>query len=496
MNRLLFLFLFIYLSSIGIIFSQENRTKLTSISIQSKEVSLEEWNNLIIKQKEIITFYFTVAQNKIASDEILFRIFLNGKLVNLEDPHGKSISFSNLEEGNYILKIQGYAEDGWESIPVVTQFTVNNSQSTASQSIVEKKLDSYKQILTYAVIIFATIIFFSTVILSIKKISKRKRMPSKKDDESKFDFSERQNNNTNRQDSHLIEKVRNLVEANTRLKTEFKKLDDHKDFLKEQIKELKSYVINLENSNAQLIDQKDKLTESKRRLEELQEQKEKLFAIAVHDIKNPASAIKGYVELLEGYDLNAVEQQEIMQYLASTSVRIVQLAQQMSVVIGKKEPEPELILVKSSIKTVIDNVCNQNTAYAKRKNIKLVNNASQHCPELSFDIEKIYEVIDNLVNNAIKFSKPNAVVQVRSYFNDKKVFVEVVDNGIGLPEDDIPKLFTKGAKLSAKPTHGEESSGLGLWIVKNIIEDHGGSVWAKSKLGIGSSFTFELPIKK
>jgi len=112
------------------------------------------------------------------------------------------------------------------------------------------------------------------------------------------------------------------------------------------------------------------------------------------------------------------------------------------------------------------------------------------------DVQKIDEVLDNLISNALKFSHEKGTVRIRTHKQDSNILIEISDNGLGLSEEDIKEAFQRGAKLSAKPTQGEPSSGLGLWIVKKLIEAHKGRVWVKSTLGKGSTFSISLPIVK
>jgi signal transduction histidine kinase len=185
-----------------------------------------------------------------------------------------------------------------------------------------------------------------------------------------------------------------------------------------------------------------------------------------------------------------------MASLVASSEDIVKLSQDMCVIIAKAMPEPKLKLQSASLKELVDDVCNQNASYAKAKKVKFYNKNANELPEVKMDSEKIEEALDNLVNNAIKYAPPETIVEVRTYVKDlnkKTVVVEVKDNGVGLSEDDLKRSFQKGSVLSAKPTGLEQSSGLGLWIVKKIIEEHGGKVWVESKQGVGSTFAFELP---
>ena len=117
-------------------------------------------------------------------------------------------------------------------------------------------------------------------------------------------------------------------------------------------------------------------------------------------------------------------------------------------------------------------------------------------PFAQFDAQKISEVIDNLVSNAIKFTPKNGAIRIKSSLVEESIIIEISDNGLGLSEDDIKKAFKRGSKLSARPTAGESSTGLGLWIVKKLVEAHDGKVWVRSAVGKGSTFAFSIPVKQ
>jgi signal transduction histidine kinase len=286
--------------------------------------------------------------------------------------------------------------------------------------------------------------------------------------------------------------------AHKKILEEFKKQTEEIEYLKQQIKDLNTDIQSLENANLKLVEQKEKLSESKRKLELLQSQKEELFTMAVHDIKNPASAIRGYIELLNSYDLNATEQHDIMTSLVETSESIVQMSQSMCTLITKNMPEPKFKITPGSLVNIIESVCVQNGSYAKSKKVRLENKGLKSLPEIKMDSEKIEEALDNLVNNAIKYAPPETRIEIHSMIregNKKYIAVEVKDNGVGLSEEDLKKSFQKGIMLTPKPTGLEQSSGLGLWIVKKIIEEHDGRVYVNSKEGVGSTFGFELPLE-
>ena len=100
------------------------------------------------------------------------------------------------------------------------------------------------------------------------------------------------------------------------------------------------------------------------------------------------------------------------------------------------------------------------------------------------------------MSNAVKFSYPQTVVTIRAQTADDEVVVSVIDQGQGIPEEEIPTLFNPFTKTSVRATAGEKSTGLGLAIVKKMVEAHGGRIWVESKVGEGSTFHFTLPLRK
>lgn len=115
-------------------------------------------------------------------------------------------------------------------------------------------------------------------------------------------------------------------------------------------------------------------------------------------------------------------------------------------------------------------------------------------PEVAIDRGKIEQVLNNLIGNAVKFSHPGRAVHVSITAADGIATVAVRDQGQGMPEADLSKLFKPFSKTSVQSTGGEQSTGLGLAIVRNIVEGHGGRIWVESEVGRGSTFSFTLPL--
>ena len=273
--------------------------------------------------------------------------------------------------------------------------------------------------------------------------------------------------------------------------------------LKAEIAALRGQIGNLQSRGEELYRQNKVLEENivrindkRRDLEELHAQKDELFAMVIHDIKNPAAVVKGLVEVLNSYDLNAAEQQDVMNDLMETSKKIISLSQEVCKVMALESGQIRLNYEPADITEIVADVCRRNEGVAKGKSIGIFTDYAPGLPAIDLDVQRIEEVIDNLVSNAVKFSNNGSSIRVRVKREGESVTVEVSDNGLGMTEEDIKRAFNRGMKLSARPTAGESSSGLGLWIVKRLVEDHKGRVWVRSALGRGSTFAFQIPIAK
>lgn len=436
-------------------------TQTINVYLNNQLLTQEEILKLDIKRSDRIKIEFS-------SDSLIsnYNIFLNGKDITSSQKANTYAELTSLPAGSYIVKLIGKYKDKTDTPPYVIRFSV-------SEETVEKAKPATGVFLDPVTLIIIIICISQTIIIFI--LYRRKNKTVKIKDDSK--------------EKEILE-LKSLLDRN---KKNISAMEQEKSTLKNQVSELSSTIKELETTNDELLYQKEKLQQKKAELEELQRQKDELFAMAVHDIKNPVSVIRSLIQLLESYDLTATEQQEIMQTLVDSSENIMKLTREMTEVIKKQKTDNYLEIEPTSLKDIIDTVVNLNLSYAKKKGIKIVNRSSNSLPEMSIDKLKIQEVLDNLVNNAIKYGPENTIVEIKAYFSDTKVTVEVADNGVGLSEHDLMLLFSKGVTLSAQPTGGEHSSGLGLWISKRIIDEHKGKIWVKSKLGSGSTFGFDLP---
>ncbi len=154
------------------------------------------------------------------------------------------------------------------------------------------------------------------------------------------------------------------------------------------------------------------------------------------------------------------------------------------------------ILLKSlNLLEIVQNLQSEYSNKAKAKNITL-QLQSQEKPYTAFvDERSLFQVLDNLISNAIKYSPHGKHIYIRLIENTNVVRCEIEDEGPGLSESDQQKMFGKFARLTPQPTGEEFSTGLGLFIVKKLVDTMNGKVWCKSKLGQGTTFIVEFPSK-
>lgn len=221
-------------------------------------------------------------------------------------------------------------------------------------------------------------------------------------------------------------------------------------------------------------------------------EKDKLLCIIGHDLRNPFFSIIGYMELLEDEFKNTQnsEHLENIRYLLNVSRNTHNLLENL---LHWAIKETQIFEVKSEVidlNQLVDTAISMVSAQADYKEVKL----EKICPEHVFvnaDRNMILTVIRNLVSNAIKFSDKNSKIEIKVSTKSGEVVTSVRDFGVGMEKATLAKLFSKSSEQQAG-TMGEIGTGLGLVLCQEIVEKHEGEIWAESKPGEGSSFSFSL----
>ncbi len=261
----------------------------------------------------------------------------------------------------------------------------------------------------------------------------------------------------------------------------------------------------LEDQSTEIEMTNTTLQEQNRELEALNTEKTELMGIVAHDLKNPIGAVRGLAELVESDAVEGNDLHEAVKQIILTSDRMLALVTNILDSNRLELGGMKFSIVEFDILPVVEATCWQYTQAAEAKKITI-----HFLPEIpsaivSADEQAVMQIMDNLLSNAVKYSPhgKNIFIRITNGIveaTDKRVpqasqsiRLAVQDEGPGLSDDDKTKLFSKFARLSARPTGGEHSTGLGLSIVKKMVEALNGRVWCESELGKGATFIVELP---
>jgi two-component system sensor histidine kinase/response regulator len=225
------------------------------------------------------------------------------------------------------------------------------------------------------------------------------------------------------------------------------------------------------------------------------ERKNKFLSTAVHDLKNPLSIIQTSSELITNHFDEDDKKQllEYNQYIFSSTQNMFELIDNLleinKIESGKLKPRLELI----DIQTILINLIQRYQLLAKVKDINLRFDQNHNAYQAMLDEKMIYRVLDNLISNAIKYSPYDKSVYIRLIATETHIRCEIQDEGPGLSKEDQSKLFGQFARLSSQPTADEPATGLGLFIVKQLVETMRGKVWCDTEKSKGATFVVEFP---
>ncbi|AVQ12594.1 GHKL domain protein [Leptospira santarosai] len=221
--------------------------------------------------------------------------------------------------------------------------------------------------------------------------------------------------------------------------------------------------------------------------------KNRLLATVVHDLKNPINGILGLIEILKEQidNENSTELLNMMFRAADKSLNIIQDLLQIA------EMENENFKLKTettNLNRLIESLVKQNLPEAESKKIRLY--IKQEIDPLPVRIEllKFQRVLENLISNSLKFTKEGGEILIHSYSQDKKAVVIVKDTGIGIPNGLQSVIFDQFTKARRQGLKGEETTGLGMFIAKAIVELHKGKIGLESEEGLGTKFIVEIPL--
>jgi signal transduction histidine kinase len=237
----------------------------------------------------------------------------------------------------------------------------------------------------------------------------------------------------------------------------------------------------------QLADQTNQIIRQKEALEELNEEKNHLMGIIAHDLRNPLASTLSLAELLQSESDSLSEDQVIcVNGILKALNRMREMVDRILDVKALEAKENQIKLEKVELSEIVKHVYEGFKSQIEGKDLKAYLNLTN----ISAHVDKQYlvQVVENLLSNAIKFSPPGKSIFLNLWVHEGKAHIAIKDEGPGISSDDQKKLFHKFQLLSARPTAGESSTGLGLSIVKKYTELMEGKVWCESEPGKGTKF--------
>jgi len=242
-------------------------------------------------------------------------------------------------------------------------------------------------------------------------------------------------------------------------------------------------------TNRSLFEKNEQIQAQIQELNALNKEKNEMMAIIAHDLKNPLTSALSITGLLGGEKITA-DQREYLNSIKKSLNRMNSLVTKILEIKVLESSSLKMHYTRVDLKQVTEQVISAFKVQSDNKKIQIVSDLDT--VTASLDRNLIVQIIDNLLSNAIKFSNQNTSVHVSLKDVNQTIRLEIEDEGPGIMEEDKAKLFQKFQKLRARPTDGENSTGLGLSIVKKYVEAMNGKVWCDSEFGEGARFIVEF----
>jgi signal transduction histidine kinase len=238
--------------------------------------------------------------------------------------------------------------------------------------------------------------------------------------------------------------------------------------------------------------QKMELEEANVQLYDLARTKEELLDILAHDLKGPIGTISNFTQILE--EVNIKERRECVQYIQDASGRMLDLIQDVLKISSLESHQNDLEKERINLRDFVIHIQKSFELNASLKEIQLNAILPDEPLFISAHDGNLWQIFNNLINNALKFTPEGKSITIECKKLDNQAQILIKDTGIGIPADKLPVLFQKFTPARRKGLKGEKSTGLGLFIVKKLVELHQGQITVSSTLGKGTQFEIVLPL--
>ena len=242
--------------------------------------------------------------------------------------------------------------------------------------------------------------------------------------------------------------------------------------------------------NARLVTALQKAYEQLNRVDQI---KSDFIAIASHELRTPLGLILGYAAMLKE-DVQNPETTEQLDVVMNSALRLRDLIDDMVNVQHIEEGKAKLVLTEFVLQDVVQQVVQAVSELYTTKEQEMLISLPPQPLQVKADRDKITLVLNNLLTNAIKFTDPRGRIMISAERQNGDIQVHVADTGIGIPAREVERIFDRFYQVEPHLTRQHGGLGLGLAIAKGMVELHGGKIWVESVEGLGSRFSFSVPV--
>jgi PAS domain S-box-containing protein len=229
--------------------------------------------------------------------------------------------------------------------------------------------------------------------------------------------------------------------------------------------------------------------------EELSQMKSDLLATVSHELRTPLATIKGYATMILDY-FSKLTSNETKEYLKSIDNSTDRLAKLVDNLLDTSRLEAGLLNLEKapvSISQLIQGIVDEASIRDSHSHVFTI--TGNRVPRVNIDAKRIRQVLDNLIDNAIKYSPPETEITIAAGKSGDGLLISVSDHGAGIPAEELTNIFDRMYRIEQRVYSGANGMGLGLYICQRLVEAHGGKIWAESKLGQETTIKFTLPIE-
>ena len=247
-----------------------------------------------------------------------------------------------------------------------------------------------------------------------------------------------------------------------------------------------------EDENSGIMAVLHDITEQKK----LDSSRREFVANVSHELRTPLTNVKGYTETLldAGDELDGETRRNFLQVIYNESDRMTHIVKDLLTLSQLDYGKMDMEMSPVPVKLIVQNIASAMLIEARGQGLTLETRLEEPLPLILADRNRMEQVIANIVSNAIKYNRPGGLVTLCAFSREDKVVIKVQDTGIGIPQEDIPRLFERFYRVDKARSRERGGTGLGLAIAKEIVEQHQGTIGVESQLDAGSTVTITLPV--